>query len=1043
MAERDDGRGPADGLRGIPGRRPLIRLLARLIGEPRDWADLLHPERRRTRRTLRLRARRLAAAGLVAPRWYRGAHAGVSGPAAEHYLSRGAAEGRDPHPAFSARRYRELFPEAGDDGRTPLDHFLDRAEAQDAGLDTALRAAVAPLPAAVHTGLGNALFVHGWAYAPRGRIRFLDLMVGADRHAIRDHSQPRPDVLEAETARDPSGHAFFSGFETVLPLPPVAAATQVALRLRVVTREGEVLEHPLGALTLLPGDGADPLPAAWRGDGPRVAICMATHQPPLDLFAAQVASIAAQTHANWICIVSDDASPDAVTERMAALLADPRFVFLRHRERLNFYGNFERALRAVPADADLVALSDQDDRWHPDKLATLVGALDGGAALAYADVRVVDRDGRTLSDTFWVTRRNNFTSLPSLLAANTVMGAASLFRASLLARILPFPERLGGAYHDHWIGLNALAAGAIRYVDRPLHDYIQHGDNVIGHKRDADAPGLAAAGRAVLSALRHRGPLAHTLRDIMVRATADRQSLVAQKAVLARILLLRHPAMRPAARRALLRFTGLTRVVPALRERLLSAVERRPTLNHEGHFLRAVLVSRARQGVYRALRGPQQRRLARMRYLHGVRHLMASRDAAAPIDFSHSGTGRDMPAMDFGHVGWIFHNVSPLTLRPSGAHPRRVNLLLATINFDYLFGGYIGMFNLALRLRRDGHAVRIVLLDETDVQLGAWRDRIARYPGIDRLFDEVELAYRHDRALPLDVSPHDRFVATSGWSAHVAHKAEAALGRERFLFLIQEYEPFFGPMNTNTALLRQAYDFPQFGLFSTALLRDYFERERIGLFEEPGGRERSAVFSNAIQRFSPTHERLARRTRRILFYARPEDHAARNMFEMGIAALVALFSDPAVVEAGWTAHGIGSIRTADRLELVPGIFLQMLPKTSLGDYIALLPTFDVGLSLMLTPHPSLVPLEMAAAGLPTVTNIFANKTADALSGISPNLIGVKPTLEGIVAGLRAAIARVDDVEARLAGARAMTWPTDWEAAFPAEAMAKVNAFLAE
>ena len=373
--------------------------------------------------------------------------------------------------------------------------------------------------------------------------------------------------------------------------------------------------------------------------------------------------------------------------------------------------------------------------------------------------------------------------------------------------------------------------------------------------------------------------------------------------------------------------------------------------------------------------------------------------------------------MDFGHVGWIFHNVAPLTLRPSTSEPRRVNLLLATIDFKVLFGGYIGMFNLALRLSRAGHAVRIVLLDETEVRLDEWRGRIARYPGLERLFDEVEVAYRYDRGAPLDVSPADGFVATSGWSAHVAHKAVRALGRERFLFLIQEYEPFFGPMNTNTALLRQAYDFPQFGLFSTEILRDYFRRERIGLYETPDGDARSAVFSNAIQRFAPTRAGLERPSRRILFYARPEHHAARNMFEMGIAALCRLFADPEIVQAGWTAHGIGTTGSADRLELAPGLFLGMMPKTSLSGYTAMLPGFDVGLSLMLTPHPSLVPLEMAAAGLVTVTNTFANKTAEALGAISPNLIGAKPTLEGIVDALRKAIARVDDIEARLAGAR--------------------------
>ena len=35
---------------------------------------------------------------------------------------------------------------------------------------------------------------------------------------------------------------------------------------------------------------------------------------------------------------------------------------------------------------------------------------------------------------------------------------------------------------------------------------------------------------------------------------------------------------------------------------------------------------------------------------------------------------------------------------------------------------------------------------------------------------------------------------------------------------------------------------------------------------------------------------------------------------------------------------------------------------------------------MYTPHPSLVPIEMASAGMLTVTNTFENKTADALAG---------------------------------------------------------------
>ena len=996
--------------------RPLNRLVSLLIGRG-PGAE---------RRIRILGARRLVASGLFDPRWIR-LNGGEIGP----------SEG------FDAPRYRTLHPDSGSSPDAIAAHFLARAEAADAAIGPEIRAAVDPLPSALRTGLGTALYVKGWCYPTRGRIRFLDLLLGDRRIAITDHSQPRPDVQEIEAARDPDVRSFYSGFEICLDIPPVAARTTHDLRLRLVTDRGDVSEQTLGTLTLDPGTGAMPLAVAWPGDGPRVAIAMATHNPPIDLFAEQIASITAQTHRNWICVVSDDGSSEAVLARMAPILAaDPRFVLARSPHRLGFYRNFERALQLVPADATHVALSDQDDRWHSDKLATLLGAL-GQRDLVAGDVRIVTRDGAVLSETFWVTRRNNVTSLPSLLSANTIMGAASLFRAPLLARILPFPERLGAAYHDHWIGLSALAAGGIASVDRPLHDYVQHGGNVIGHKHDADAPGLKAAARDLVGTLRARGPLGHVVRSMLVRATEDRQSLVAQKILLSRILLLRHPGARAEVRKVLARYGGLSRVGPAFRERIRAALQGRPTLNHEGHFLRAVLISRTREALYRGLAPRLTRRLRRERYRAAMRNHLAVGDAAAPIDFGSAGRGRDIPAMAFGHVGWIFHNIAPLTLRPSPGEPKRVNLLLATIDFKVLFGGYIGMFNFALRLSRAGHAVRIILLDETEVRLDDWRARIARYPGIERLFDEVEVSYRYDRSLPLDVSPEDGFVATSGWSAHVAHRAVRELGRKRFLFLIQEYEPFFGPMNTNTALLRQAYDLPQFGLFSTEILRDYFRRERIGLFETPEGDEQSAVFSNAIQRFLPTRSDLERRSRRILFYARPEDHAARNLFEMGIAALCRLFADPEIVRAGWTAHGIGTIGSADRLELAPGIFLGMTPKTSLAGYTAMLPGFDVGLSLMLTPHPSLVPLEMAAAGLVTVTNSFANKTAEILRDISPNLIGAPPTLEGIVDGLREAIARTDDIEGRLAGARAMTWPTDWDAAFPVETMTKVEAFLAE
>jgi Glycosyl transferase family 2 len=215
---------------------------------------------------------------------------------------------------------------------------------------------------------------------------------------------------------------------------------------------------------------------------PSVAICMATFDPEPLLLERQIGSIREQTHEEWVCLISDDGSGPEGWELLRALTAgDERFTLSRGEERLGFYANFERALGMVPAGADLVALADQDDRWYPEKLETLIASL-GDARLVYSDMRIVDESGAVVSETFWRGRRNNYTDLASLLLANTVTGAASLFPRDLLDLALPFPEPVADPFHDQWIAAVALATGGIAYVPRPLYDYVQHGGAARGHE---------------------------------------------------------------------------------------------------------------------------------------------------------------------------------------------------------------------------------------------------------------------------------------------------------------------------------------------------------------------------------------------------------------------------------------------------------------------------------------------------------------------------------------------------------------------------------
>ena len=130
-----------------------------------------------------------------------------------------------------------------------------------------------------------------------------------------------------------------------------------------------------------------------------------------------------------------------------------------------------------------------------------------------------------------------------------------------------------------------------------------------------------------------------------------------------------------------------------------------------------------------------------------------------------------------------------------------------------------------------------------------------------------------------------------------------------------------------------------------------------------------------------------------------------------------------------------------KVALADGVYMRILPKKHLNEYREFLPEFDVGMSLMLSPHPSIVPLEMAAAGMWVVTNTFANKTAENLLKISANLIPAEPTVEALERALARAAEKVEDYDSRLRGAR-VNWSQDWEKTFNHEFRERLKGFIA-
>lgn len=132
---------------------------------------------------------------------------------------------------------------------------------------------------------------------------------------------------------------------------------------------------------------------------PRISILLPTYNGAAFL-RPQVASILAQSQGDFELLAADDGSSDGTV----ALLED----LAREDARIRVVptggndGQKRRlAMLATEARAPLLAVTDQDDVWHPRKLELLEAALPG-ASMAFGSSHLIDADGhetgRTLAE---------------------------------------------------------------------------------------------------------------------------------------------------------------------------------------------------------------------------------------------------------------------------------------------------------------------------------------------------------------------------------------------------------------------------------------------------------------------------------------------------------------------------------------------------------------------------------------------------------------------------------------------------------------------
>jgi glycosyltransferase involved in cell wall biosynthesis len=210
----------------------------------------------------------------------------------------------------------------------------------------------------------------------------------------------------------------------------------------------------------------------------------------------QLRSVLAQTTVPDEVVVSDDASSDetlAIVRRVFATLDGsgmaPRLTIIENAHPLGVTANFEQAILACTGD--LVALCDQDDVWHPNRVGAVLRKFEHAPdlELVYSDARLVDENGEPLGyslfealevDPKTIREVELGQAFAALLKRNLVTGATTMLRRDLAVRAAPFPEPW---VHDEWLAVIAAVTGQLDLVPETLIDYRQHASNQIGVRK--------------------------------------------------------------------------------------------------------------------------------------------------------------------------------------------------------------------------------------------------------------------------------------------------------------------------------------------------------------------------------------------------------------------------------------------------------------------------------------------------------------------------------------------------------------------------------
>lgn len=347
-----------------------------------------------------------------------------------------------------------------------------------------------------------------------------------------------------------------------------------------------------------------------------------------------------------------------------------------------------------------------------------------------------------------------------------------------------------------------------------------------------------------------------------------------------------------------------------------------------------------------------------------------------------------------------FPNVHVIkTLKVQRDEPR-LNIVLEALEKSSFFGGVATSLILAT-LFANKYEIPLRIITRSSPPIPRVYNSFLKLMDIPKPL-KVEYFSDYDRGYDinfqrLEVSENDIFLSTS-WSTSQVVKSINL--RNTSFYILQEVESILYPNGDNQYMCESILQDPSIKyLLNSKMLADYYQKES---FENVV--KNSLIFEPAFPNhlyYPKTDAFHAKSKKKLFFYARPSH--PQNLFYTGLKILDTALLHGVINKDEWEIYFAGN--DVPKIAFSNGFEPKLLGQLDWAGYMEFIKSVDLAFSLMYTPHPSYIPLDVAASGGVVLTNKYDTKQS---VSYSDNILCENLDLSSMMQGFTQAIELAND-----------------------------------